>query len=118
MGWCPNWVVVRQMRAARLAAVNGEALDNVHDAGGRAPRVSRNALVLGYPGPSCECWRRACGHNAPQFSRTVLRDSCSAWLTISQRLHALGSINSVIAFLTQARSSFGSIASNSQQRFP
>jgi|SoimicMinimDraft_13_1059741.scaffolds.fasta_scaffold08339_1 hypothetical protein len=43
-------------------------------------------------------------------------DFCSSRLTRSQRSHATGSINSLIASSTQARRSFGSIASNSQHR--
>src|SRR5262249_17937098 len=55
---------------------------------------------------------------APHFSRIVFNESCSARLTISQRFHATGSINFLISRLTQARRSFGSIASSSQQRCP
>src|SRR5215813_5952651 len=54
----------------------------------------------------------------PHFWRIPLNDSCSALLTISQRFHATGSINFLISRLTQARRSFGSIASSSQHRSP
>src|SRR5262249_1582716 len=65
-------------------------------------------------------WRGggARGHNAPHCSMVVFSDSCSAWLTISQRFHATGSINFLLSRLTQARRSFGSIASSSQHRSP
>jgi hypothetical protein len=58
------------------------------------------------------------GHDAPHFAMIVLSDSCSALLIRSQRSHATGSINFVIAFSTQSRRSLGSIASSSQQRSP
>ncbi len=57
-------------------------------------------------------------HDAPHFSRIVFSDSSSAWLTVSQRCHATGSINSTIEFSTHSRRSFGSIASSSQQWCP
>ena len=37
-------------------------------------------------------------HGAPHWSRIVRNDSCSARLTTSQRFHASGSINSMMAF--------------------
>src|SRR5689334_21536965 len=63
-----------------------------------------------------ECWeavfphRRASNH----LSKKCRKLSCSAFWTVSHRLHAFGSISFSMAAWTVARRSFGSSASNSQ----
>ena len=57
-------------------------------------------------------------HGVAQLSRTVRRDSFSAFSTMRQRFHATGSISFRMAFSTMVRRSFGSSASSSQHVLP
>jgi hypothetical protein len=76
------------------------------------------ALRTGLPNPFNYWHRLSLFHCLIHASKIDVSDSCSAPLTTSQRCHATGSINSMIALSTQARRSLGSIASSSQQRSP
>src|SRR5262249_39809285 len=80
----------------------------------------RQSGDLDVEGPGRAAVRKAlaAGHRDPHFARTVFSERCSALLTLSQRFHATGSINSSIACSTQSRRSLGSIASSSQHRLP